>query len=265
MKLWPLSDLHLEFDDISHRFRVPDGVDVCVCTGDLVNKSPALGIEWLAEHVNVPTIYVAGNHEYYRGSLVDGLAEAREAAKKYPNIHFLENDVVVIDGVRFIGATLWTDFKLMGDQGLGMMAAQGSMNDFKAIKYRKEPYARLMPKHLLDIHIQSRAFIEQALATPFEGKTVLVTHHGVHPLSVHRQYAGDSLNSAFVSNLDDLIYEYRPHLCLHGHVHNSFNYQVHDTHIVVNPRGYVNENKEYQFDLIIDLDDPRYQFQGGKR
>lgn len=264
MRIWPLSDLHLEVDDISYRFKMPDNVDVCVCTGDLVNKSPARGIEWLAEHVHVPTIYVAGNHEYYRGSLVDGLAEAREVAAGFPNIHFLENDQVVIGDVRFIGATLWTDYKLMGDQALGMLHAKSSMNDFNQIKYRKEPYTRLDPKHILDMHVSSRSYIEKALAEPFAGKTVLVTHHGVHPLSVHSRYANDPLNASFVSNLDDLIYEYRPHLCLHGHVHNSFDYQVHDTHVVVNPRGYVNENREYQFDLVIDLNDPRYQFQGGR-
>lgn len=102
MKLWLLSDLHLEFEDVSPNFSVPAGVDVCICAGDLINKSPARGVEWLAKHIDLPTIYVAGNHEFYGGSLLDGIAEGRKASSNHPNIHFLENDEVVIGDVRFI-------------------------------------------------------------------------------------------------------------------------------------------------------------------
>jgi predicted phosphohydrolase len=108
MKLQILSDLHTEFAE----FSPPEtGADVVILAGDIgVGLG---GIEWAASQFpNQPVIYVPGNHEYYGHdiTLID------ELVKQSPeNIHVLNNDAMVLNGVRFLGSTLWTDFRLDGE------------------------------------------------------------------------------------------------------------------------------------------------------
>ena len=47
----------------------------------------------------------------------------------------------------------------------------------------------------------------------------------------------------------------QPSLWLHGHTHESFDYNIKNTRVVCNPRGYINSpdlNKSFNKDLIID-------------
>lgn len=254
MKLWILSDLHLEVEALAEPLVEPDGADVLVVAGDVVN-SIAKGIRWLSESVSIPVVYVAGNHEFYRNSVIEGLEEGKAEAARHPNVHFLDDDVVVIDGVRFIGATLWTDFRLMGGQPLAMEHARGAMNDYRAISWRKKPsWERFLPRHSYDMHERSRAFIATALKVPFDGPTVVVTHHCPHPGSVADRFRGDLLNAAFTSDLTDVIEIGRPDLWVHGHTHDPFDYDVEGTRIVCNPRGYGRENPAFNRHLVIDTE-----------
>ena len=113
-------------------------------------------------------------------------------------------------------------------------------------------------------HEQSRTWLKEELAKRYDGTTVVVTHHGPHPLSVHPRYAGDATNAAFVSDASDLLA--RADLWLHGHVHDDFDYNVHGCRVVANPRGYprnagscervqdlVFENPNFQFALVIEV------------
>ena len=131
MKIWILSDLHLEYADLRRRLVIPDA-DVCVMAGDLC-RATATGVHWLAKDIAhaIPCVYVAGNHEFYKGSIKEGLEDGKAAAAGFPTVHLLENDQVVIDGVRFLGATLWTDFRIQGSPELAMHHARERMNDFR--------------------------------------------------------------------------------------------------------------------------------------
>lgn len=62
----------------------------------------------------MPCVYVAGNCEFYKGSVEEGLENGRSTAGQFLNVHFLENDIVTIRVARFVGATLWTDFRIEG-------------------------------------------------------------------------------------------------------------------------------------------------------
>jgi hypothetical protein len=121
--------LHTEFADF-----VPPEMDaeVVILAGDI--GVGAAGVRWAARHFPVrPVIYVPGNHEFY-GHDIDLTAELRSAAPE--NITVLSDDVLVLDGVRFLGSTLWTDFKLHGE-GEAWFArerAKRSMNDFVRIR-----------------------------------------------------------------------------------------------------------------------------------
>jgi predicted MPP superfamily phosphohydrolase len=157
--VWLLSDLHLEFADLRQPLAIPDA-DVCVVAGDLC-RAVANGVYWLAKNVAhaMPCIYVAGNHEYYKGSIKEGLEDGRNAAAGFPNVHFLENDFVVIDGVRFLGATLWTDFRIEGHPEVAMFHARERMNDYKLVAKQRNLWQRFVPETAYRMHQESRLFI----------------------------------------------------------------------------------------------------------
>jgi Icc-related predicted phosphoesterase len=243
MKIWTFSDLHFAFSDLDYDLEFPDA-DICVVAGD-VTAPPLKSVKWLQKHIGhrMPVVAVAGNHEYYGQVYVDALAEVKANRHLFPDVHFLENEELVIGGVRFLGATLWTDFDLYERQREGMKVAHASMNDYRTIMYRLEPPERLTPQHVLGFHQESRRWLEEALARPFDGETVVVSHTCPHEMSIHPQYAGDPLNPAFTSDLSAIIKTHEPAAWLHGHTHASFDYVVPGTRtrVVCNPRGYVRQ------------------------
>lgn len=243
MKIWAFSDLHFAFSDLDYDLEFPDA-DVCVVAGD-VTAPPLKSVQWLQKHIGsrMPVVAVAGNHEYYGQVYRDALDDVRAKRHLYPDVHFLENEEVVIDGVRFLGATLWTDFDLYERQRESMKVAYAYMNDYKTIMYTLNPPVRLTPQHTLDFHLESRRWLEEALTRPFDGKSVVVSHTCPHPLSIHERYMGDQLNPSFTSDLGDVISRFEPEAWIHGHTHSSFDYVVPGTRtrVVCNPRGYVRQ------------------------
>ena len=244
MRLWIISDLHLEHAD-RHPRDIP-AADVCVVAGD-VGVSVAHSVGWLGDRIAkwMPVVYVAGNHEFYGSYIERELREGRLAAERHPDVHLLEDDLCVIGGVRFIGATLWTDYRLGAQTEADVVwsgyAAERGLTDFRTILGLRVGNA-LTAYGLADVHARSRSVIDQALATPFHGPSVVVTHHAPHPGSVAPEFKGDGLNAAFASDLTELIERRRPNLWVHGHMHNSSDYRVEATRIVCNPRGYRDEN-----------------------
>lgn len=252
MKIWLFSDLHLEFADLRQPLAIPDA-DVCVIAGDLC-RAPANGVFWLAKHIApaMPCVYVAGNHEFYKGSIREGLEDGRSAAAAFPNVHFLEDDAVIIDRVRFIGATLWTDYRIEGHPELAMVYARERMNDFKLIAEQRNPWRRFLPETAYRMHRESRKFIEATLkADPV--KTVVITHHLPHAKSIPSRFNRDLLNAAYASDLSDIIENGRPALWVHGHTHDSCDYALGSTRVVCNPYGYDCENIAFDPALVVRM------------
>lgn len=149
----------------------------------------------------------------------------------------LENEAVTLDGVRFVGATLWTDFCLFGVPEIAMRAAATGMNDFRLI--RKDSYARrLRPVDTVGRHIASRALIETQLAQPFSGPTVVITHHAPYPGGVKPGYERDILSAAYASDLRHTIAQYPPDLWIYGHTHRSDDTRLEKTKLISNAKGY---------------------------
>ncbi|RUU61348.1 metallophosphoesterase [Mesorhizobium sp. M2C.T.Ca.TU.002.02.1.1] len=252
MKIWLLSDVHLEVADLRGPLKIPEA-DVCVVAGDLC-RAPANGVHWLAENIAhaMPCVYVAGNHEFYGGGVREGLEDGRAAAAKFANIHFLEDASVVIQGVQFLGATLWTDYRVQGHPQVAMFHARQRMNDYRKIAVRRNPWQRFLPETAYRMHMGSRRFIETALkadATP----TVVVTHHLPHVGSIPARFAHDLLNAAYASDLTRVIEDGRPALWVHGHTHDSCDYVVGSTRIVCNPRGYDDENRAFDPGFVLTV------------
>ncbi len=259
MKLWILSDLHLEHQTIDP-FDIPNA-DVAVLAGD-IHRPVTRSIRWLSEHIgqHMPVIFVPGNHEFYHRGITTSIADGFKETIKFPSVHLLHDTPVIIDGVRFIGATLWTDYALDADPNPGrrrdidiaaaMEEASLFLADHYMITLKNEWWTPTMARAQ---HLESRAFIEHELAQPFDGPTVVVTHHGPHPLSVGPRFIGSSLNPAFVSDLSDVIEKGRPDLWVHGHVHHTTDYRVGDTRIVCNPHGYGWENPDFDRAMVIEV------------
>lgn len=252
MKFWIFSDLHLEYAPLRQALVIPDA-DVCVVAGDLC-RGPANGVRWLAEHIapSMPCIYVAGNHEFYKGSIREGLEEGRRAAKEFPGVHFLENDGVTIGGIQFIGATLWTDYRIEGHQLLAMRHARERMTDYRQIALQRKPWQRFAPEAAARIHQDSRRFIENALGAA-SIPAVVVTHHLPHAASLPDRLKGDLLNAAYASDLTEIIPTGSPALWVHGHIHDSCDHSVDGTRVICNPRGYEDENGGFDNELVVAI------------
>lgn len=245
MKIHVLNDLHIEFED----FAPPaTSADVVVLAGDI--GVGLQGLHWAQERfAGRPVIYVPGNHEYYRYS-TDLIDELRAGASQ--DLHVLNDEQVIIDGVRFLGSTLWTDFALFGPASKvpAMLEAQHCMTDFAIIGHEGRGFT---PRDALRLHEDSRAWLASMLASPFSGKTVVVTHHAPSSRSVARRYADSLLSPAFASDLESLMGEDRVALWVHGHVHDSFDYAVDGTRVVCNPRGYAPGalNRDFVPDMVV--------------
>jgi len=255
MKLWIMSDIHLELSrgwDLPDLAERPD-FDVLVVAGDLV-PGMERGVDWLAERItDKPVIYVAGNHEFYSQD-IDRTVEKARAAAKGTNVHVLQNDVVEIVGVMFIGATLWTDFDVFGNAPIAMNAALMGMNDYKRI--RKDNYGyRLRPIDTAARHVKSRAFIVSELQNSHPRKRVVVTHHGPLHRTMKRGHESDILSAAYVSDMTGIIERHQPDLWVYGHTHESIDLTVGRTRIVSNAKGYgfLPENMSFDATFTIEI------------
>jgi Icc-related predicted phosphoesterase len=187
--------------------------------------------------------------------LPDELVLARSVAPLY-GVNLLENDTVVLGGVRFIGCTLWTDYAIFGEANVSraMRAASDGLNDHSKITWAKQPeWRRFRPVEALMLHKRSRSFIEAELAKPFDGATVMVTHHAPHPHSMHSRYRSELVSAAYISDLTAVIAAGQSNLWMHGHVHESFDYRVGATRVICNPHGYGAENPKFDPGLVLEV------------
>ena len=134
-----------------------------------------------------------------------------------------------------------------------MNACANGMNDHRRIGWQKEPWQRFRPQEALLLHHRSRAYLTEMLATPFDGPTVVITHHAPHWDSVHPRFRSDPVTGAFASDLSGLIIQHQPNLWVHGHVHNSSDYRVGTSRIVCNPHGYGNENPAFNGQFVVEV------------
>ncbi|MGO4408283.1 hypothetical protein AB4Z10_29020 [Bosea sp. RAF48] len=166
---------------------------------------------------------------------------------------------VRIGNVRFIGATLWTDYALNGDGRFAKMTAQADLNDHRLIRFSEGGKStRLTPSHAEMLHRRDLAFIVDRLKEPHAGPTVVVTHHAPHPGSVADRYAGQALTAAFASDQSEVILTHQPELWIHGHDHGSHDYMVGRTRILANQAGYPTnfgerENSDFNPSLVVQV------------
>jgi hypothetical protein len=232
-----LSDLHLGNTPFEHP---RTDADIVVLAGDI--SRPLQAVNW-AKGFAQPVIYVAGNHEFYGSSVAQGLHDLRRHTSA-TNIHFLEKEERILKGIRFLGTTLWSDFNLFGSQEKreqAIAAALPFIRDFSVIHSDASPGQPFTPDDMEALFSGNRAWLAAKLKEPFDGPTVVITHHAPSCQSIHPRFQDSLVNACFVSDSEQLMNGDTAELWIHGHTHDSFDYTVNGTRVVCNPRGYVRD------------------------
>lgn len=237
-----ISDVHLEFGPL------PDleGGECLLIAGDLglVDRMstyvPYLE-EWCEQYEGV--YMVMGNHEHYYGDFDASYTNIKKDTKHLANFKCLNNNYVEIgEDIVVIGATLWSDI-----DPASRHIIEAQMNDYRIID-------NFGTEKSVKEHIFSRDYIEYMLKEYKDRKVIVLTHHAPS-MQVPAMYRGNALNSAYGTDLEDMIKKYKPAYWIHGHTHVSREYTIGDTAIVCNPRGYYGheENRQFNKDLTLEL------------
>ena len=278
MNIQLLSDLHLESNPHFKPVPLP-GADLLVLAGDigsyqagsllgtlgigdfgLTRFSPLPpaqgGADW-----PTPVLFVPGNHEYDGQDFEEADARLRETCARL-GLVWLEKQVVVLQGVRFMGCTLWTDFDalttrqaladpanatglLLGEQRKAREKAFRAANFYLKKNHALRAGQPMLAEAVREQGLQSQAWLRQALAQPFDGPTVVVTHFAPSLLSADPRYGITPGTAGFCNSLDDLLP--LATVWLHGHLHCPNDYTRHGCRVVANPLGYARKGEQQGF------------------
>lgn len=248
------SDLHQEFGrfDPPSPESFPGRIDGVLLAGDTDTEMRHLDFaETVARLYDCPVVLVNGNHEYYGSELtLFEIEEQRKLADIHARgvpVHLLKGDCAVVKGVRIAGATLWTDFALDPSRVTdAMQCAETVMADYRAIKIDDGGIRPLRANDVLARHREDRTRLWDTLKTPFDGRTLVMTHHMPVSHAIHPRYASHPLlNAAFANNLgaDIAQLEFDAWIC--GHSHTIPPVEIASRQgprsLVSNPRGYPHE------------------------
>lgn len=249
------SDIHLEFG--TYGTTMPDA-DVLILAGDILIASHLdpessklspfrlhLYKEWFLqiskqyEHI----LYVPGNHEHYNGDYHKTVNLLKDFVPS--NVTILDNSFKIIDGLKFVGSTLWTDFNA-GNLYARKLATE-CMPEFTSVKYKGEIFRTgdSMREFLISLDY---------LNSEIETNCVVITHHAPSIKSVNKKFDGNKLNPAFYSDLDYFIKGKEPKLWFHGHMHDNVKYSIGNTLVLCNPRGYIGHEPQaydHKFEIVM--------------
>lgn len=260
MKLKLVSDLHLEFADLT--IENDKNYDCLILGGDIcvaqyLNHDSTLGLKFhnffaqcsaAFPHV----VYIMGNHEFYNGMFFSSIDHMRGELSKYSNIYMLELETKVIDDIVFVGGTLWTDMNRRDP--LTMHAIEDLMNDFHIIHNDFRNYVRLSALDTVIRHEQTLKYFNHVLSENKDKKCVVVGHHSPSFKSCNTKYSENLMNGGFHSDLSEFILDH-PQVVLwtHGHTHDRYDYMIGDTRIVCNPRGYPRERSGWNPNIVLEI------------
>ncbi|BAM89624.1 conserved hypothetical protein [Bradyrhizobium oligotrophicum S58] len=134
-----------------------------------------------------------------------------------------------------------------------MAVCRDRMNDHRRITWRKQPWLRFRPQEALGLHRTSRTWLTGLLETPYDGPTIVVTHHAPDWGSVAERYRNDRVTAAYVSDLSALILATQPALWVHGHIHTPSDYRIGSTRVICNSHGYGRENPAFDPALVVEV------------
>jgi len=276
MKIQLLSDLHLETNP-GFIAEPAAGADLLVLAGDIgsyqrrrdgsVMAEPDWGLRRfspLPQHAGwpVPVLFVPGNHEYDALDLDEAHAGLRAACDRL-GLVWLERETALIDGVRFIGTTLWSDYDLLvPESATETRRLRQREKAFRAANFYLHKMAGQRRGALFDaaamreLGLECQAWLREALARPHDGPTVVVTHFAPTVHSADPRYGLSPGTAGFCNALDELLPQ--ADLWLHGHLHCPQDLRVSGCRIVANPLGYADKGEQASFrpTLTVDVEIP---------
>jgi len=264
-----MSDLHLETQP-GFRTAPAPGADLLVLAGDigsyqrgsrlgdadfgLARFSPRHG--WPCE-----VLYVPGNHEYDNLDFDATHSRLRETCERL-GITWLEREVLVRGDVRFIGTTLWADFDAFvtdADRAHPSVVERKRGKAFRAANYYLQKAATTRAGELWlapgwrEQSLDCQAWLRAALAQPFAGTTVVVTHFAPTLRSADPRYGMAAGTAGFCNSLDQLLQHAQ--FWLHGHLHCQQDYREGGCRVIANTLGYSSKGEQEGFRpaFVIDL------------
>lgn len=242
------SDLHIDGRVYKFTPQAHDPIAVLVLAGDMGGFHRDATFMTAAANQFKYVLFVAGNHEFYGGDYHVVKKFWHGVDNDIDNFFFMDNRVKIIDNVRFIGTTLWTDM----DRGnpLVCMDVQRALNDYALIAYENK---RLMARDTVAFYNEAMRFLNKELAVPFKGETVVITHHTPSWTLVIDAHLNSRINAGFHSNSDHLMFAYKIDYWLYGHTHVTLSRKINNTHVISNQRGYYGEDSGFDDAFWIDI------------
>lgn len=212
------SDIHTEFhkDGGVDYFKTAPEADVFICAGDLGSSSSIDKALMLAKKKYEHIIFVPGNHEFYGASFTS--FRKHLLASSSQQLHVLDNGATEIQGVRFVGTTLWFP------ESSHAWRNRFALSDFQQIR-NFDPFVAAS---------DARSYLERTVS----GDDVVVTHHLPSYRCVNERYKDSKINCFFVHEMTEFILRRQPKFWIHGHTHESVNIQLGSTTVLCNPFGY---------------------------
>lgn len=255
MRIALYSDLHREFDDnaaLLDGAPLGVGADLVILAGD--TDVGSRGVEWAVERFgSTPVLYVLGNHEFYGQPSVGSTIRACRRAARGSKVSVLHRDRMEYGGMRFLGCTLWTDYRLgafdEAGRRLAMRRAEREMSDTKMIVDR--PGAPFVADAAAQRHATDLAWLRAELrqARSDGVSTVVVTHHAPTPRLIGARHAGKAINGGYATDLEAMCDGAKaPALWCAGHTHAAGTHRIWRTLVVSNPCGYVHRGEATHFD-----------------
>jgi len=250
MKVRIESDLHLEWYD-KEPFCLDSSEDeqntILILAGDICILSKIKKFEYFFNDVTTRfkhVLYVFGNHEFYKGSVK--LVNDYISQLSYPNLTVLNRSYIDIENYRFLGSTMWSDYNNYDE--LTAFIVRKRMNDFHCIRTGSYgvPYMRKFdPKDAFVEFNKTIEFFKKSYST--EHTNIVITHHAPSFKSIAEKFKNSSINHGYCSDLSEHILQYNPKLWIHGHIHESVSYEIGNTQIESNPKGYPGELKDTSY------------------
>lgn len=250
MKIRLFSDLHLEFSryEFDHIWtpQLEDKEQTVLLAGDIGKGMGARTfVEELCKNFK-HVVMICGNHEFYDHDFEKVIEDWRhyELNEASPNFHFLYNDWRILDGVRFLGGTMWTDFN--GANIFNVNAAYTIMSDYSEINYNG---GKIRPQLIIAEHDKFMRFLLEKFDEPFDGPTVVMSHHSPGNELKRMGKPGDLLGAAYFADIEEVIgYHNKAKVWVHGHTHQSWDYLINETRVLCNPYGYYGHSTNSGFD-----------------
>lgn len=230
------------------KIQVQPEAEVLVLAGD-THTSPDGIVKYLKklrrEGVSIPIILVPGNHEYYKHDFNTVRRSYEKTLDSLPGVYWLDNNLVILGGVKFIGSTLYTDLS----NPIAALYAKKNLTDFRVVTVNGHNFTT---DQWTDLYWINYSFIETCLNISSR-RTVVVTHMLPSWSLITEKFKGENTNAAFAVEMTDLMEKYKPAVWVYGHDHNPReDTRIYDTRVVCNQYGYYYEKLPYK-PMIIDV------------